>query len=99
MVSHAFGVVRLKAGVMDIAVVFDGLGVQLNELMVVDLDKDDVIRAVPVLERECFLKTEKPFVVAARLLQVADVVRHVSHANDARFLLRMEVKMNYSWQH
>jgi hypothetical protein len=67
--------------------------------MVVDLDEDDVIGSVPVLERERLLKTEKPFVVVARLLQVADVVRHVSHADNARFLLGMEVKMSYSWQH
>ena len=41
-------------------------------------------------ERERLLKSQEPFVVVARLLQVADVIRHVGHAGDVGLLLGLE---------
>jgi hypothetical protein len=81
-VAHAVRVVGVSGNVVELALAFVGLVEQLEILVIVDLHEHHLNRSVRLGQREGLLKPEHPFVEVAGLLEVADIQRHVRHAQD-----------------
>ena len=84
--AHIAGRISEERNMVQVAVLLRIFCKQLQVLVLVNLDKCYAVGAVVALQGVRFFVSKKVFIECARLLQVADVYRHVRNTENVRAL-------------